>query len=76
MRPPVAYPVSLADLINIADAAAELDAMKTFYVDQPDQQNMIAGRVDQLHNIVQRAAAHDADLIYAPSEEPVKEGAL
>ncbi|MCK9386109.1 MAG: hypothetical protein M0Q15_15980 [Nevskia sp.] len=75
MRPPVTYPVSLADLVNIADAAAELDAMKIFYVDRPDLQKLIAGRVDQLHDIVQRAAAHDAELIYAPSDEPAEEGA-
>lgn len=75
-RPPTTYPVSLADLINIADAAAELDAMKTFYIDRPDLQKLIAGRVDQLHNIVQRAASHDANLIYAPSDEPVREGAI
>ncbi len=75
-RPPITYPVSLADLINVADAAAELDAMKIFYVDQPDMQKLIARRVDQLHDIVQRAAALDAALIYAPDDEAEKAAAL
>lgn len=68
-RPPVTYPVNLGDLINIADAAAELDGMRMFYVDRPDEQARIAGMVGQLHNLVERAAAHDAALIYGPSGE-------
>lgn len=68
-RPPVAYPISLADLINIADAAAELDGMRMFYVDQPAEQVRISAMVDQLHSLVERAAVHDAVLIYGPAEE-------
>ena len=76
MRPPVTYPLSLADLINIADAAAELDGMRMFYVDRPSEQDRISRLVKQLHDMVERAAARDAALIYAPDDEPVKEGAL
>jgi hypothetical protein len=64
-RPPVTYPVSLADLINVADAAAELDGMRMFYVDQPAEQARIASVVAQLHDLVERAAAHDAAMITA-----------
>ena len=64
MRPPVTYPVSLADLIAIADAACELDGMRMFYVDRPDEQERLARVVWQLHGIAERAAAHDAALIY------------
>ncbi|MDP3219203.1 MAG: hypothetical protein Q8S73_34210 [Deltaproteobacteria bacterium] len=68
MRPPVTYPVSLADLITIADAAAELDGMRMFYVDRPSEQDRISRVVKQLHDMVGRAAAHDAALIYGPGE--------
>lgn len=67
-RPPVTYPVHLADLIHIADAAAELDGMRMFYVDRPDEQQRISAMVDQLHSMVERAAVHDAVLIYGPAE--------
>lgn len=70
-RPPVTYPVNLADLVNIADAAAELDGMRMFYVDQPAEQVRISAMVDQLHNLVQRAAVHDSVLIYGPAGEGV-----
>ncbi|MCK9386061.1 MAG: hypothetical protein M0Q15_15740 [Nevskia sp.] len=74
MRPPVTYPASLADLVNIADAAAELDGMRMFYVDRPSEQDRISRVVKQLHDMVERAAALDAALIYGPGE-PVKESA-
>jgi hypothetical protein len=67
-RPPVTYPVSLADLVNVADAAAELDGMRMFYVDQPSEQARIAHMVAQLHDMVERAAAHDAAMIYGNDE--------
>lgn len=67
-RPPITYPVNLSDLINIADAAAELDGMRMFYVDQPAEQVRISAMVEQLHNLVERAAVHDAVLIYGPAE--------
>lgn len=73
MRPPVTYPVSLADLVTIADAAAELDGMRMFYVDQPVEQDRISSLVQRLHDMVERAAAHDAVLIYGP-DEPSTEG--
>lgn len=68
-RPPVIYPVNLGDLINIAGAAAELDGMRMWYVDRPSEQDRIACMVAQLHDMVERAAAHDATLIYGPAEE-------
>lgn len=68
-RPPITYPVTLADLADIADAAADLDGMRQFYVDRPDEQRQLAARAERLHAIVERAAAHDAHLIYGPAEE-------
>lgn len=67
MRPPVTYPVSLADLELIADAAAELDDARRFYVDRPDEQKRIAGIVERLHDVVERAAGLRA-IIYAPAD--------
>lgn len=67
--PPVIYPVTLADLTTMADAASELDGMRMFYVDQPGEQERIARMATALHDIVERAAAHDAELIYGPAEE-------
>jgi hypothetical protein len=63
-QPPVSYPVSLADLMLIADAASELDGMRMHYVDRPSEQDRIARLVESLHDIAERAAAHDAALIY------------
>lgn len=68
-RPPVTYPVTLADLIDIADAARDLDESRQFYVDRPGERRQIAARSERLHGIVERAAAHDAHLIYGPAEE-------
>jgi hypothetical protein len=66
----VLYPVNMADLISIADAAADLDGLKQFYIDQPDKQAELAARAVQLHEIVTRAAgAHDV-AIYAPDDGP------
>lgn len=67
-RPPVTYPVSLADLIDIADAACDLDGMKCFYVDHPATIDQIKARVDRLHNIIERAAGFDQALIYGAPE--------
>jgi hypothetical protein len=63
-RPPVTYPVSLADLMLIADAASELDGMRMHYVDRPSEQERISALVQRLHDLAERAAAHDAVLIY------------
>ena len=68
-RPPVTYPVTLADLVDISDAADDLASMKQFYVDNPDVQLMIAVRAEKLRAIVQRAAALDAHLIYRHAKE-------
>ena len=64
MPAPVTYQVTLADLITIADAAAELDESRRFYVDQPAEQDRLAAHVIQLHDIVERAAHVDAARIY------------
>lgn len=60
------YPVALADLIYIADAACELDIAKQFYVDRPDEQQHLTAIVNRLHDIVERAAGAEAAAIYAP----------
>lgn len=67
-RPPVTYPVSLSDLVEIAEAASDLDDMKCFYVDQPAVIAQIKKRVDCLHAIVERAAGFDQALIYGVPE--------
>lgn len=58
------YSVTLSDLIDIADAAADMDAMKSHLVDQPDQLRHIAARARKLHDIVERAAIGAAARIY------------
>lgn len=60
--------VDLADLMLIAEAAAELDDTKQFYVDRPDEQNRLAAMVERLHDIVERAAGAHAAAIYAPDD--------
>jgi hypothetical protein len=54
--PAVTYSIDLADLTLIADAAAELDGMRMFYVDQPGEQKRIAGIVERMRGMVERAA--------------------
>ena len=60
--------ITLADLIAIADAACELRIMQDYYVDQPDEQALIRRRVEQLHNILERAAGEHAERIYAMAD--------
>ena len=60
--------LTLADLFAIADAACELDIMQVYYVDQPDEQAIIRRRVEQLHNILERAAGEHAERIYAMAD--------
>ena len=67
-RPPMRYSVDLADLIVMADCACELDGMRMFYVDRPDEQARIAAMVSKLHSIVESAAGQHADLIYGADE--------
>ncbi len=64
----VTYAVTLSDLIDIADGAAELDGMRMFLVDQPDQMERVAERVARMHDIVERAAGQDAARIYAEDD--------
>ncbi|MDP1925737.1 MAG: hypothetical protein Q8K57_13265 [Thiobacillus sp.] len=72
MRPPVTYPVSLADLVNIADAAAELKHLRMFYIDHPSAQDRLANLARKLNDMVERAAVHDAALVYGKSEDPAE----
>jgi len=67
-HPAIAYRITMADLVNIADAAAELDEAKRFYVDQPDEQKRLAQRVEQLHDMVERAAGAGAEGIYSVAD--------
>lgn len=68
MRPPVTYPVSLADLIVIADAACHLESYRHMLVDNPAEQVIVQRHIQQLHDIAERAAAHDAVLIYGADD--------
>lgn len=61
----VTYTVTLADLIDIADGAAELDGLRMFLVDQMER---VAERVARMHDIVERAAGQDAARIYADDD--------
>ena len=65
---PKTYTITLADLCQIADAACELDGMRQFYVDRPDEQERIARMVNQLHDMAERAAREDAGRIYAQDD--------
>lgn len=65
---PVTYTMTLSDLIDIADGAAELDGLRMFLVDQPDQMERVAERVARMHDIVERAAGQDAARIYADDD--------
>lgn len=64
MRPPVTYPVNLADLCSIADAACWLDGYKMHLTDQPDDYRRVTALVERLHNLVEHAAGMDGHLIY------------
>ena len=66
--PPVQYSVDLADLVHIADATCELDEMRRFYVDRPDEQGRISTIVARLHDIVERAAGQHAALIFTRTD--------
>ncbi|KVW92636.1 hypothetical protein [Thiobacillus denitrificans] len=68
------YRVDLADLIHIADAAAELDAMRAFLIDQAGEQQRIASIVKRLHDLVEKAAGQHAHAIYGkPQHAPARE---
>lgn len=55
-NPPVRYSVDLADLQLIADVACELDGMRRFYVDRPDEQQRIAALAARLRDMIERVA--------------------
>lgn len=60
--------VDLADLMLIADAAAELDALKMHTVDRADELGRITRLVETLHDMVERIAGAHAACIYAPAD--------
>lgn len=62
------YHVTLADLIHIADVAAELDTARQFYVDRPDEQQRLAVMVQRMNDIVERAAGEQSGEIHAPDD--------
>lgn len=69
MRPPITYPLNLADLIMVADSVCELDGLKPSEADNPAEHERIKRVVSGIHNLIERVAGHDASLIYGPSEE-------
>ena len=68
-RPPVTYPVSLADLVLFSDAAAELDDYKDTLEDNPAERARIIAMVYRLHDTVERVAGTDHELVYGPADE-------
>lgn len=68
-RPAVKYFIALSDLVNIADAAADLDGLKQFYVDQPGKMAELAARAVQLHDIVERVGGAHSSAIYGPADD-------
>lgn len=67
-RPPVTYPVSLADLTLFADAACEMDCYKDTLEDKPAERARIIAMVEMMHNAVERAAGADGGLVYAADD--------
>lgn len=61
------YGVTLADLIHIADAATELDALRAFFVDRPGEQQRIGGIVKRLYDLTEKAAGQHAHAIFGNS---------
>ena len=68
------YSVTLADLIDMADAAAELDGLQFAFVDQPDEQARLRMRARKLHDMVERAAGEDYARVGAACNAKVSEG--
>ena len=66
--PNLTYSVTLADLIEIADAACHLDAYKSMLVDRPGEVQTVQRSVEKLHDIAERAAGQDAVRIYGQEE--------
>jgi hypothetical protein len=69
--PVVTYPVTLADLTHIADAACELDAYKDMLADKPAEQARVQALVGILHSLAERAAGAACDLVYQPESGPM-----
>lgn len=65
----VSYAVSLHDLQQVADAACKLEELKQFYVDKPAEIEAITRMIENLHDMVERAAGADAvPTIYSPND--------
>ena len=65
----VSYAVSLHDLQQVADAACKLQELKQFYVDRPAEIDAITHMIENLHDLVERAAGESAvPTIYSPSD--------
>lgn len=76
IAPPVTYSCSLADLVLFADCAAELDAYKDCLAYTPAERSRVIILLERLHDTVERIAGSDGHHIYAPDDEPVREGSL
>lgn len=63
------YQVSLDALKLFAATACELDEYKDTLNDMPDERARIVAMLDTVHATVERAAGHDAYLIYGVEEE-------
>ena len=75
-RPPVTYPVNLADLELFADAASELDDYKEHLADKPAARARIVAMVERLHDTIGRVAGRDERLVYGEPETPANEVTL
>lgn len=71
-KPPITYPVTLADLILFADAAAELDGLQGLIKYSPDERARLADMAQRMHDIVERAAGAEAFEIYGADETCIK----
>lgn len=65
-RPPITYPLTLADLDTLASIACTIDDFKEHLPE--NERAEAAAMVERLHDMVERAAGADALLIY-PEEE-------
>lgn len=66
------YPITLADLVLFADAAAELDALNGFVAARGDapieEVARVKDMVERMHDAIERVAGTDAGEIYAPDD--------
>lgn len=67
-EPIAEYRITFADLIEIADAACDLDGYTGLLVDHPADIALVKRRVERLHNLIQRVLGEDEWLIYGKDE--------